>query len=141
MLNSATLSVVTALKKHDLLGELKDDTREVLQALSTSPSIQAGTQLELETWLPHIAFQPLAPCGVDLACLKGHTAAVHCVAFSPCGTILASGGDDSVIKLWGVSSSNLIATLEGHTGPINSVMFSADGSLLMSTSDDESIRM
>jgi WD40 repeat protein len=38
------------------------------------------------------------------------------VAFSPDGSMIASGGWDNTIKLWRVSDGALLRTLEGHTG-------------------------
>ncbi len=40
--------------------------------------------------------------GVEKALLKGHTAHVYDVDFTPDGTILASASDDGTIRLWGV---------------------------------------
>ena len=54
------------------------------------------------------------------------------VAFSPGGSLLASGSIDATVKLWDVSSRELIDTFTGHPGGVASVAFSADGSLLAS---------
>ncbi len=48
--------------------------------------------------------------------LKGHTAAVFSVAFSPDGKTLASGSEDTTIKLWDVATAKEQATLQGHMG-------------------------
>jgi len=63
------------------------------------------------------------------------------VAFSPDGSLLASGSVDNTIKLWDVESRQLVATLTGHASYVNSVAFSPDGSLLASGSYDKSIKL
>jgi WD domain, G-beta repeat len=37
---------------------------------------------------------------IDLHTLRGHSDSVNCVAFSPCGKYLASGGDDNLLIVW-----------------------------------------
>ena len=57
------------------------------------------------------------------------------MAFSPDGSTLASGSEDSTstIKLWDIATRTNIATLEGHDwNRVESVAFSPDGSTLAS---------
>ena len=70
-----------------------------------------------------------------IATLEGHTSRIRSVAFSPDGTILASGSVDNTIKLWDIATHAPIATLE-HTDRANSVAFSPDGTILASGSID-----
>ena len=81
--------------------------------------------------------------------------AVYSMAFSPDGSILASGsgvsktvilllgseGHDGTIKLWSVAKRQEIATLKGHGKFVNSVVFSPDGSILASGSGDGTIKL
>ena len=60
---------------------------------------------------------------------RSHTAEVRSVAFSPDGTIIASGGD-YIIRLWNVSDGSHIHTLSGFTWNIRSVAFSPDGNTI-----------
>jgi WD40 repeat protein/serine/threonine protein kinase len=72
---------------------------------------------------------------------SGHDYAVRSVAFSPDGTWLASGSEDTRVKIWKVSSGELERTLTGHTHWANSVAFSPDGHWLASGSEDKTVKV
>jgi WD40 repeat protein/tRNA A-37 threonylcarbamoyl transferase component Bud32 len=55
-----------------------------------------------------------------------------CAAFSPDGTLLATGHADQTITLWEVASGRARATLIGAGGPVHALAFSADGKTLAS---------
>ena len=45
---------------------------------------------------------------------QGHfSAEVHCLAYSPAGTVIATGGGDSQVKLWKVGSGFCFVTFTG----------------------------
>ena len=53
--------------------------------------------------------------------------------------MLASGGDDKIIKLWNIITGKIISNLEGHTGTVLSICLSSNGKTLVSGSEDEYI--
>lgn len=61
--------------------------------------------------------------------LPGHSNATRAVAFSPDGTLLATGGDDKTAKLWRVSDGALLRTL-AQASRVRSLAFSRDGASL-----------
>ena len=65
--------------------------------------------------------------GTELTTLRGHTAAVTRVRFSPDGTRIASESDDTTVKLWDTVTGAELTTLKGHTAAYYSVSFSPDG--------------
>jgi hypothetical protein len=66
---------------------------------------------------------------------------VRCLAFSPDGSLLASGSFDKTVRLWSVSDGKLLHTQEGHTASVLGVAFSPDGKTLASGSVDGTVRL
>jgi len=75
--------------------------------------------------------------------LTGHSDMIFSVAFSPDGKLLASGGSysDTTIKLWDISTRQVVRTITGQDGTIRSVAFSPDGKLLASGSEDMTVKL
>ncbi|CAE7050278.1 unnamed protein product [Rhizoctonia solani] len=71
---------------------------------------------------------------------KGHTDAVHAVAFSCGGTHIASGSNDKTIIVWDALTGRMATgPLNKHNTFVMSVAFSPDGKQLASGSADKSI--
>jgi WD40 repeat protein len=64
------------------------------------------------------------------ATLQGQQDAIHTLAFSPDGSLLAAGGWDKTTGLWDLRSRQLKAVLPGHPAEVLQLAFSRDGKLL-----------
>jgi WD40 repeat protein len=65
--------------------------------------------------------------GTVKAILRGHADDVTCLAFSPDGRRLVSGGKDEALIIWHVELSQLVLTLPSHVREVYHVAFSPDG--------------
>ena len=83
-----------------------------------------------------------AKTGDVIFVLKGHSSGVNSIAFSPDGSRIVSGSGDRTVRVWEVTSGQLVFDpFVGHTGWIWSVTFSHDGRYVASGSDDKTIKI
>jgi hypothetical protein len=79
--------------------------------------------------------------GTELRTLKGHTAAVLSVAFSPDGARLATASEDRTAKVWDALTGHELRTLKEHTAPVVRVAFNVEGTGLATVARDGMIRI
>lgn len=72
--------------------------------------------------------------------LIGHSAAVCEVAFSPDGSLIATGSDDATARIWDRTGTP-VASLLGHGGGVSSVTFDPAGTQLLTASFDGEARL
>ena len=61
--------------------------------------------------------------------------------FHPCGSRIASGGRDRLVRLWDAATGEELVRLPGHSDYVYSLAFSPDGKTLVSGSGDTTLRL
>jgi WD40 repeat protein len=88
---------------------------------------------------------PFDPNQTPSRVLMGHEDAVHVLAWSPDGKLLASSAGnwdttDTHVWLW-KADGTAITKMVGHSKPVASVVWSPDGTMIATGSDDGTIRL
>ena len=81
---------------------------------------------------------------LNVPCLATLAGSSTCVAFHPTAPLLATGSDDTTVKLWQLSDNSAltcVATLTGHDGQVYSVAFDPTGTLLATGSSDGTAKL
>jgi len=101
---------------------------------ATPTSLSLRRNQDPTTWLPRSPARHT---------LQSHQKPVTCVAFHPVFSSLASGSEDSTIKIWDWELGELERTLKGHTKAVLDVAFGGPrgGTLLASCSSDLTIKL
>ncbi|KAL8928095.1 MAG: hypothetical protein Q9172_001082 [Xanthocarpia lactea] len=60
---------------------------------------------------------------------------------SACGSMMASGGPESVVRLWDSRNGKRITKLVGHTDNIRDILINQDGDTVMSASSDQTVKV
>ena len=96
-------------------------------------SVSADTTLKLWT----VTEGGLVTVRTEIA----HEKDINCVTVSPDGSLLVTGGQDKVAKLWRSRDLSLVSVLRGHTRGVWCAMFSPEDRLVATGSGDAAIRL
>jgi WD40 repeat protein len=66
---------------------------------------------------------------------------ISSIALDAAGRLLATSGDDHLVRIWNVQQGELIRRLDGHADWVRSVVFSPDGRMLATAGDDRRIKL
>lgn len=66
---------------------------------------------------------------------------IRAVAMSADGSLVASGGDEWVVRVWDRATGQWLRDCKGHRGSINAVDFAGGGYWLLSASEDKTLRL
>lgn len=71
---------------------------------------------------------------------QGHSNEMNCVAYSPDGQYIVTGGDDAKVKVWNVNNGFCFVTFSEHTSAVTAIEFSSNKKFVVSASLDGTVR-
>jgi WD40 repeat protein len=128
--------IIWDLEKRQPIGRISFPTDQDVRSLAFNEN---GTMLAVGTTESITLWNVVNRRSLDTG-LAGQQGSSTCLAFSPDGSLLASGSFNQSIVLWDVATRKQIGMpLVGHTQPVRSISFSNDGRTLASGSIDGKI--
>jgi WD40 repeat protein len=79
--------------------------------------------------------------GRQQAVIESGDSSIYALAWSPSGTMLATGLADGSLLLWDVATGKEISRIKTHNDTINALVFGGDGKSIVTVSDDGTARV
>ncbi len=130
---------IIRLQKRVMELEAKVEQLQQQQRLMTEEAI-GSTNIESSLSAPSETSR-LLPKPPAKSCLTGHRATVTVVVTHPVFSLVASGSEDTTIRIWDHETNQYERTLKGHTGAITGLAFDSRGTILASCSADMSAKL
>jgi len=71
---------------------------------------------------------------------QGHGSNMACLEYSPDGSLVATGGEDTKIKIWNCSTGFCFVTFSEHESAVTGLAFTPNGKVVISSSLDGTVR-
>ncbi len=135
----------TATGHTDAVGAVCISQREATYLSKLSAVVSGGADKVLKRWnlpnLPSLSHSNQQNVLVCSHSVRGHDKDINTLAMSPNDAMVASGSQDSTIRLWRAQDLSPIATLSGHRKGVWRVCFSPVDKCLASCSGDRTVRL
>jgi WD40 repeat protein/tRNA A-37 threonylcarbamoyl transferase component Bud32 len=110
---------------------------KAVQDLAFSPRGDRLVSGDRAGWVKLLAAADLRELASFRAHEEGKEFGVECLAISPDGARLATGGSGSDVRIWDLATRKQAARLAGHTAQVVSLVFGSDGRRLISGAYDD----
>ena len=122
------------------IGPIEGATKAIAVS-SDGAQVAAAVGSEIQIWNAQTGeeVQRLTGSWVDEAVQDdwlGHLEDITTLVFSPDGTLIASGSDDTIVAFWDLESGLVVWTGENHFASITKLVFNPDGKSVLSSSAD-----
>ena len=129
-------------------GEMASDIINTVEA-NPERSILLGLAAAWQTYGTYKTINPKVADALDQAVqdsrqrllLTGHGDRVISAAFSPDGTVIATGSFDHKAKLWDATSGKWLRDFNGHGKEVRGIAFNYDGKILATASSDGTAKL
>ena len=82
--------------------------------------------------------QVIEPPRIELA--KNQICNVYALDYSPDGKHLVAGYNNNLVRVWDITTGQMVRVLKGHTGVVWSVAYSPNGKMIISGSADKTVK-